>query len=144
MGLITRNTAIVLGMIVLFSCALFPFLIEDAWSGRFPLRVTLNANQPIGFVRYVSLPKIENATLVSNSDEHDYEVSFNTPEDFDGEQFVAFIPCGGRTNQLGSETRYSEFPYLVLDLTFRDKSKRRLVVDVPKGRGPRDVIVDVR
>lgn len=112
------------------------------WSGSFPLQVRLEAGRKVVAVWAGTMQRREWAEQI-RQDIRRADCVFRPVEGFDGSTFTVDVICGGRNSGLGIERHYTEDQVLVLRLEYADQQDQFQAVEIPEGRGPRTVSVQL-
>src|SRR5262245_57647200 len=139
------NRVLAVLTMVAIACAgalVYDMVTGSFWDGMFPLevRVRQNGNRPITKVSYGTLAFGDSADELLAAIQRD-NLSLPKVADFDGERFIADVPCGGHDSGLGRELDYGQHRLLALRLEFADEKTMYKVVDIPDGRRIRTVSV---
>jgi hypothetical protein len=119
-------------------------IVAVYWVGSFPLEVRLlpRFDRQVVKVWAGTLPSLECAEQVQQ-DIRCAESSLRPSDDFDGSRFVINVHCSGRDSALGFQKHYFQCRLLVVKFEFADNETAHQVVEIPEGRGPRRVSVQV-
>ena len=139
----SQQIKVIVVIVVLLVVVVLPLSKAAFWDGHFQLDVELcsrTSTQPT-IVSYGLYNRDVADYVVQNIDEFPEELQ--TAENVDNGRFVVSVPCSGR-EWLGMSYGYAEpFRFIVLQLKYNDKDRFCTVAEIPEGRGPRNLRVDV-
>jgi hypothetical protein len=111
--------------------------------GFFDLTVELRSTTPIRAVSYFNGDFDEPVRLMAERGADPELFDYRRAENFDGKRFVASIKFTDITTALGFERSYRHQGQLALLIEFEGGRKVCKVVDIPAGRGPKSIVVEV-
>ena len=128
-------------LFVLVSLLLFPSVVY--WDGRFELilRPVYQPGVRVQSITYVAVDNLEIAELIAGNHKFDIEARF-LPAERQNDEFVASIRCSGKEIG-GIETKYCEPRFLVVRVKYDNDKENRKVVEIPIGRGKRQISIQL-
>lgn len=113
------------------------------WSGHFELllNVVSSSGKRINDVSYATFSKHEEAERAESGTSEVSASCFHTAVKDHG-RFIANVACSGRS-QLGIETSYFEYRYIVVRVKYEDGKESRQVEEITPGRGDRSIAIAV-
>jgi hypothetical protein len=133
--------AVILVMVGAWTC--LRFLLLALGVGSFPLAVSLKSPRPIKAVSYWLLPDGELARMVLAHPPDTEDVDYRPADRKKDSSFVLFVTLTNSWDGFGIEHSYSFPRFTVLQIEFRDGGKIRHLFEVPPGRSPREIEVEL-
>lgn len=114
---------------------------DKIWIGQIRLTIHLHSKHPspIRAVSFDDRRREPGCDLV----EHYVWDGLRRAEELDDSDFLVRVKCTGREDGWGRELSYGQCDLVLLQIEFEDGKIIRKLVDVPPGRGPREIIVKV-
>jgi hypothetical protein len=140
-----KRTCTILGIVTILAVLAALILPGFAvWDGHFRLDVNVKSrsSSPICHVDYAMVPDWNRSESMS-SDKLVQDYPFEAVRGFDGARSVLDLPCSGR-EWLGIEFGYVEpYRFLLLRVDYGNGKRLKTIAEIPKGREPRNLTVEV-
>ena len=139
---VIRKDAIVTCLVVAVAVLLISkFSNGKIWLGEIRLTVHLHSKHPSP-IRAVSFDDRRRTPGCDSVEQYEWD-GLRSAEELAKSDFLVRVKCTGRDDGWGREISYGQCDLVLLQIEFEDGKIVRKLVDVPEGRGPREVDVQV-
>ena len=143
----TKTDCIVIAAILVLLIVLIIPSTQAVWDGHFQLTIDIDAREPIDRESLVfATCWFEDEALDALNNPGVYEYGFRPPE-FSGDgDAVIDVPASGRPGTWGQRGTYNHPEFLIVEYRLPEADNELLArkrFDIPSGRGPRSMTIDL-